>query len=156
MFIERQPLHSYENNPKRSWRSREETSATKYCLEQQQMLFYQPLQYNFFHQYRYNKTPQNYSSFNMYGSKNPDCCGNINSVIPTPSIEYVPMISNKPIQEHHMKNRPLSSGISKRDNIKGYKTRTNIKSNVKDKDTLPTYEAISPNISTEIYLEKPK
>ena len=54
-----------------------------------------------------------------------------------------------------MKNIPLSYGSSIKENNKGYKPRTYIKSNEKDKDSLPTYESISPNISTEIYL-KPK
>ena len=118
------------------------------------MLFYQPSQYNYCQQYLQNKTSQNTYSFNTYGRKNPECCGTLNSGIPRPSIEYVPIISNETVQEHHMKTRPLSSGSSITENRKGYKPFTNIKSNVKDKDTLPTYEAIAPNISTRIYLEK--
>ena len=36
------------------------------------------------------------------------------------------------------------------ENSKGYKSRTYITSYVKYKDAIPAYEAISPNISTEI------
>ena len=60
------------------------------------------------------------------------------------------MINNEPIQEHHIKNRPISYGSSMTENSKGYKSRTYITSYVKYKDAIPAYEAISPNISTEI------
>ena len=49
-----------------------------------------------------------------------------------------------------MKNKPLYYVSSKTENRNGYKPCTYINSHVKDKDLLLPYEAISPNISTEI------
>ena len=70
-----------------------------------------------------------------------------------PSIKYVPIITNEPVQEHHMKVRHIYSGGSMTENRKGYKPCGYIKSYVKDKYALPTYEEISPKISTEIELK---
>ena len=63
---------------------------------------------------------------------------------------YVPIIPNESIQEHHMKNRPLYYKISITENIEGHKPQLFTKSHVKYKDALPSYQYISPRVSTEI------
>ena len=47
-----------------------------------------------------------------------------------------------------MDHRPLSPGISTTEKINGQKLRIFIKSHVKDKDALPSYETIPPKMST--------
>ena len=123
------------------WRSWVETSATKDCRRQQQSSFHQPSQYNDLQKYRKNRTSQYASLFNIYVSEKQYHHDNIHSGIPMPSIKYVPIIPNEPVQEHHMKNRPLYSGISTTKNSRG-------------KDALPSYKDISPNISTEIHTKQ--
>ena len=75
------------------------------------MSFHEVSQCNDRQQYNQNITSQNASSFNTYVRKK-DNLSNIHSGIPTTSRKYVPIVRNKPVQEIHMKNIPLSSGSS--------------------------------------------
>ena len=75
--------------------------------------------------------------------------------IPTSSIKYVPIIPNEPVQENHIQNILLSSGRAGTGNSKGYKTHTYINSYVKEKDTLPTHEKLSPIFQLKL-IKKPK
>ena len=92
--------------------------------------------------------------FNKYGSEKQYHHSNIHSGIPIPSIKYVLIIPNEHVKEHRMKNKTIYSWKFNYRNIKGHKSHTFIKSHVKDKYALLSYQNISPRISTEISTKK--
>ena len=84
--------------------------------------------------------------FNIYGNEKQDHRSNIHSKITTPPRKYDPIIPNELVQEHHMKNIPFSSASSSIENRKGHNPSSFIKSHVKYKDVIPSYQYISPMI----------
>ena len=63
---------------------------------------------------------------------------------------YVPIIPNYPVPEHQFEKQTYFLYKFENRKSKVYKPQIYIQSYVKYKDTLPTYEAITPKYSTEI------